>query len=120
MKASLGLILALAMANSAAAADSASSKSHAGTLSGTVASIDTAHKSLVVRDGQGRQVQVVWTGATRVTGPSLKPGEAVTVRWMPRDGKKVATVVKVHAPAAETTAAATASPTSVSPTPKTP
>lgn len=119
MKASLGLILALAMAGNAAAADPASSKSHAGTLSGTVASIDAAHKSLVVRDGQGRPVQVVWTGATRVTGPALKPGEAVTVRWMPREGKKVATVVKVHAPAAETTAAAV-SPASVSPTPKTP
>ncbi len=119
MKATLGLILALSMAGEAAAADPPSSKSHAGTLSGTVASIDTAHKSLVVRDGQGRQVHVVWTGATRVTGPALKPGETVTVRWMPRDGKKVATVVKVHAPAAETTAAAV-SPAPVSPTPKTP
>ena len=119
MKASLGLILALSMAAKAAAVDPPASKSHAGTLSGTVASLDMAHKSLVVRDGQGRQFSVVWTGATRVTGPPLKPGEAVTVRWMPRDGKKVATVVKVHAPPAETTAVA-ASPTPVSPTPKTP
>jgi hypothetical protein len=119
MKASLGLILALAIAGKAAAADPPSSKSHAGTLSGTVASIDTALKSLVIRDGQGRQFPIVWTGATRVTGAALKPGQTVTVRWMPRDGKKVATVVKVHAPPAETTAAAVP-PTPVSPTPKTP
>ena len=70
---------------------SGSPKSHAGTISGTVASVDDEKKTLVVRDAQSRESRIVWTGATHVTGGALKVGEKVTVRWMPRDGKKVAT-----------------------------
>jgi hypothetical protein len=117
MKASLRLIPALLLTAGIASAEPTSSKNHANTLSGTVSEMDAAQKSLVVRDAQGKQTRVIWTGATHMTGGTLRPGEKVTVRWMHRDGKKIATVVKVHDAQVETTAAAAPAP--VSPTPKT-
>lgn len=113
---SCGLIPALLFAAGVALAEPSNSKSHANTLSGTVASVDSPGKILVVRDGQGRETRVVWTGATHMSGGTLKTGEKVTVRWLPRDGKKIATVVKVHTPQAETTASVVPPP-AVSPTP---
>jgi hypothetical protein len=117
-KASLGLALALLLAGGIASAEPPASKSHANTLSGTVSSVDATRKNLLVKDAGGKETSFVWTGATHMTGGTLKVGEKVTVRWMAREGKKIATVVKVHAPEAETTAAAP--PASVSPTPKAP
>jgi hypothetical protein len=34
-----------------------------------------------------------------VTGGSLKPGARVAVRWLEKDGHKIATSVRVEAPA---------------------
>jgi len=118
MKSSVRLIPFLLLAAGLASAEPAtSSKSHARTLTGTIASVDASQKTLAVRDAQGKETRLVWTGATRVTGGTLQAGRSVTVRWMAHDGKKVATVVKVHAEEAETTAAGAAP--SLSPTPKT-
>ena len=73
----------------------AAGKSHANGLTGTIASVDPAHKSLVVRERAGRETRLLWTGATRISGGALKRGEKVTVRWVARDGKKFATVLRV-------------------------
>ncbi len=116
--ASLGLALTLLLAGGAAFAEPPASKSHANTLSGTVSSVDATRKNLRVKDAAGKETAFVWTGATHMSGGTLKVGEKVTVRWMAREGKKVATVVKVHAPESETTASTPAA--SVSPTPKAP
>lgn len=120
MKASRRLIPLLVLATGLASAEpAASSKSHAKTLTGTIASVDTSQKTLAIRDAQGKETRLFWTGATRVMGGELQTGRSVTVRWMPHEGKKIATVVKIHPQEAETTAAAGAS-ASLSPTPKAP
>ena len=93
-----------------------SAKNHAKTLTGTVAAVDSAGKSLTVRDAKGKETTVVLTGATRVTGGKLEKGEKVTVRWMAHEKKSVATVVMIQTPEATTTASA--SPAPASPTPK--
>jgi hypothetical protein len=112
---SAGLLLAAGVASAAAP----NGKSHANTLVGTVAVVDTAAKILVVKDSRGKETRLVWTSATHVTGGELKQGEKVTVRWLSREGKKIATGVKVHAEEAEANASGTP-PASLSPTPKTP
>ncbi|MGE5276799.1 MAG: hypothetical protein ACM3SU_07375 [Acidobacteriota bacterium] len=112
---SAGLLLAAGVASAAAP----NGKSHANTLLGTVTVVDTAARTLVVKDSRGKETRLVWTSATHVTGGELKQGEKVTVRWLSREGKKIATVVKVHAEEAEKNASGTP-PASLSPTPKTP
>jgi hypothetical protein len=117
--------LAAAMMLLAAAAVSAepqtSAKNHAKTLTGTVAAVDPAGKSLTVRDAKGKETTVVLTGATRVTGGKLEKGEKVTVRWMTREKQSVATVVMIQTPEGATTASASnAAPAPASPTPKSP
>ncbi|HTO86927.1 MAG TPA: hypothetical protein VMR54_05290 [Thermoanaerobaculia bacterium] len=93
-------------------------KSHTKAVSGAITALDTASKSLTVKDAKGKETRLVLTGATRVTGGTLKIGEQVTVRWMTRDKKKVATIVQVQAPEAESTAVASGT-AEVTPTPKT-
>jgi len=112
------LIPSMFLVAAVALADSPNPKSHTKALSGTITTLDTASKSLTVRDGKGKETRLVWTGATRVTGGTLKTGEQVTVRWMSRDKKRVATIVQVHTAEAETTAVA-GGPSAVTPTPKT-
>ena len=112
---SAGLLLAAGVASAAAP----NGKSHANTLLGTVTVVDTAAKTLVVKDARGKETRLVWTSATRVTGGDLKQGEKVTVRWLSREGQKIATVVKVHTEEAEANASGTPR-ASLSPTPKTP
>lgn len=119
MRAFLTLSAALLLAAGVAFAAAPNAKSHANTLSGTVTAVDSAAKTLVVKDGRGKETQLVWTSATHVTGGDLKQGEKVTVRWLSREGKKIATVIKVRAGEAEANAFATP-PASLSPTPKTP
>jgi len=98
-----------------------SAKNHAKTLTGTVAAVDPAGKSLTVRDAKGKETTVVLTGATHVTGGKLEKGEKVTVRWMARDKQSVATVVMIQTPEGSPTASASnAAPAPASPTPKSP
>jgi hypothetical protein len=116
----LRLIPVLFLAAAAAAfAQTPNAKSHANSLSGTVTAVDAAGKSVTVRDGKGKETRLVVTGATRVTGGTVKSGAQVTVRWMLRDKKSVATVIKVHTPEAESTASA-APPSGITPRPKNP
>src|SRR5262245_56351153 len=118
MKTALGILSALFFAASSASAEPATSKNHAHSLSGTVASVDSSSKTLTMRDARGKETRLVTTSATRVSGGKLEAGAKVTVRWMVRDHQNVATAVQVHAPEAERSASAT--PLPVSPTPKSP
>jgi hypothetical protein len=118
MKTALGMLSALFLAASAAAVEPATSKNHAHALSGTVAAMDGPGKTLAIRDAKGKETRVTTTSATRVSGGKLEPGARVTVRWMVRDHKNVATAVQVHPPETDRTASTTPSP--LAPTPKTP
>src|SRR5438105_847906 len=74
-------------------------KTHGYALSGTVARVDAAAKTFVVRGAGGRETALVRTDATKVRGGVLKVGDRVAVRWLERDGKKVATSVRIEPPA---------------------
>jgi hypothetical protein len=74
-------------------------KNHGYAVSGTVARVDAAKKTFVVRNAAGVETTLVRTSATKLNADSLKAGDRVAVRWLERDGKKIATSVHVDAPA---------------------
>lgn len=94
----LGL-LAAALAGNLAAATPEKTKTHGYSVSGTVGRIDEAAKTFVVRSSAGKETTLVRTTATKVNGESLKAGDRVAVRYLERDGKKVATSIRVEPPA---------------------
>jgi len=72
-------------------------KSHAHAVDGRVVSV-VPSRSFVVRTPAGEESTLVLTGATHLSGGLLKPGERVAVRYLVREGKKVATSIRVEAP----------------------
>lgn len=108
-------LLAAALAASASGFPASSTtprpKSHGNALSGVVVRVDEARKLLVVRAGS-RETTLAMTPATSVHGGPLAGGQRVAVRWLEKDGKKVATSVRIE-PASVAGAAAT--PTAVGP-----
>jgi hypothetical protein len=86
------------------AAAPSKAKVHGFALSGTVASVDDANKTLVVRGASGRQTTLIWTSATSVVGGRLAAGQSVTLRYLDRDGKHVATSIHISPPPSPRTA----------------
>ena len=87
-----GLLLA-----AAAFADTPSkAKVHGLTLTGTVVSFDAAARKMTVKSAAGRQVPLVWTGATRTAGGTVKTGVKVTVRYLQKEGKNIATSIRIE------------------------
>ncbi len=107
------LALALAALGAAPAArptPTPKARSHGRAVEGRVVSV-IPHRSFVVRTAAGEDAALVLTGATHLSGPPLAPGQAVSVRYLAREGKKVATSVRVEAgQSAPPTATALASP----------
>lgn len=91
-----GVVIALA-AFAAVPKSAVKPSTHGQELSGTIASVDAHAKTFVIRDAAGKTTTVTWTAATRVEGGTLQPNERVTVRAMAKDGKTIATSVKVAA-----------------------
>lgn len=115
------LLLALASAGPAASAAAAPPaprvKAHGVALSGRISRIDRAKMTLSVRDAAGRETPLSWTGATKITGGELKTGDAVTIRYLDKDAKHIATYIRINPPAAAAAArTATAVPAAASPT----
>jgi hypothetical protein len=106
------VLLAAALAGSASAtpAPTPKPKSHGNALSGTVVRVDETKKLLVVRSGS-HETTLVMTPATSIHGGPLSGGQKVAVRWLEKDGKRVATSIRIE-PASVAGAAAT--PTAVS------
>ena len=89
-------------------------RAHGISFSGRVSSLDPAKKTLSVRDGAGREIALVWTAATKISGGDLKIGEAVTLRYLDQDTRHIAMTIKITPPPATTGAAgahASAAPT---------
>jgi len=109
-------VLALVALGAAAAGSAATPektpkpKSHGYSVNGTVELVDA--KSFVVRSSSGKSTMLVRTTATKVNGDALKAGDRVAVRYLERDGKKVATSIRVEPPSVAT---ATATPTATAP-----
>src|SRR5262245_2134858 len=95
---SAGILSAL-LAAPAPAPTAAKPKSHGNALSGTVIRVDSAASNFVVRESSGHETTLRRTSATHVTGGNLKAGMRVAVRWLEKDGHKIATSVRVEAPA---------------------
>jgi hypothetical protein len=71
-------------------------KSHGYSLAGVIVRVDAVAKTFAVRSGSGTETTLVRTSATRVQGDALKPGDRVAVRFLEKDGKKIATSVRVE------------------------
>lgn len=96
-----GLVSVLALALLGPAGDPpAKPRTHGYALSGMVGSVDEAHKTFVVKSSAGKETTLVWTNATTVLGGKLKTGEKVTLRYLDKDGKHIATTVSIGEPAA--------------------
>lgn len=102
MKSSRIIVLSLAVllvATSLFAATTkapAAAKSHGKSVHGTVAKLNETAKTFEVKGKKTYDLQ--WNDATKVTGGSLKDGEAVTVKYMVHDGKNVATSIMITGP----------------------
>ncbi len=105
----IGIVSILAMILSAAlpAASPNKARVHGYPLSGTVTSVDQSRKTFAVRSSAGKTTTLVWTPATTMAGGELKVGEKVTLRYLDRNGKHIATSVVIGEPSAPTPPPAT-------------
>lgn len=93
-------------------------KVHGFALSGTVSSVEPASKTFRVKGRTGKETILSWTDATTITGGSLKPGETVTLRYLDKDRKHIATSIRIGSPRPQRPAsAATMPPSDGRPTP---
>jgi hypothetical protein len=79
-----------------AGAEAEKARSHGYSVSGTVIRVDTKAKTFTVVSGDAREIVLVRTSATRVSGSKLQAGERVTVRWIDRNGRKTATAIRIE------------------------
>jgi len=73
-------------------------RAHGIALSGRVSGLDPAKKTLSVRDAAGHETSLVWTAATKISGGDLKVGETVTLRYLDKDTRHIATTIRISAP----------------------
>ncbi len=96
----IGVVSVLALALTAFLSGDSPNKAHGYGLSGTITSTDESRKTFVVRNAAGKDTTLLWTTATTVVGGQLKAGEKVTLRYLNKFGKHIATSVVVGEPAA--------------------
>ena len=112
---SIGLLLgALALCGDLAAAspDKEKTKTHGLAVSGLVARMDDTAHTFVVRTPAGKETTLVRTSATKLNGKALAAGDRVAVRYLERDGKKIATSIRIEPPAVATATATPVAPAS--------
>jgi hypothetical protein len=68
---------------------------HAMTMSGTVSSVDQGAKTFSLKAKDGKETSISWTDATKVRGGELKDGERAEVSVFPKDGKNIATSIRI-------------------------
>ncbi len=91
------MVAVLAVAGSMYAAGTTKTKvirSHGKQSYGTVSAVDDSGKSFTLKS-KGADQTIYWTEGTKVQGGTLKTDERVTVRWMEKDGKKIATSIRI-------------------------
>jgi P pilus assembly chaperone PapD len=90
------LVASIALSAVLCVASVAMAKSaHAMTMSGTLTAVDAKTKTFSLKDANGKQTPVTWTAATKVRGGSLKDGERANVSVLQKDGKYVATSIRI-------------------------
>lgn len=110
-------LLAMVLSTALPAASPSKARVHGYPLSGTVTSVDQSQKTFAVRSSTGKTTTLVWTPATTMAGGDLKVGEKVTLRYLDKDGKHIATSVVIGEPSSRKAPPATP-PLSPSPAPK--
>jgi hypothetical protein len=101
----IGIVSVLAVALAAPLSGDSPSKTHGYALSGTITSVDEGQKTFVVKNAAGKSTSLVWTTATTVVGGQLKAGSNVTLRYLNKYGKHIATSVSVGEEIAQKTPA---------------
>jgi hypothetical protein len=86
----IAFVFALGVASAATAKGA-----HAMTLSGTVSALDQKAKTFSLKDEKGKATAIAWTAATKIRGGTLKDGERVDVSVFQKDGKTVATSIRI-------------------------
>jgi archaellin len=74
-------------------------KAHGVAVAGRVTRVDSAKKTFFVREAGGKEVALSWTAATTIAGGELKTGYSVTLRYLDKDARHIATYIRVNAPA---------------------
>jgi len=112
---SVGLLLgAMALCGDLAAAspDKEKTKTHGLAVSGLVARTDDTAHTFVVRTPAGKETTLIRTSATKLNGKALAAGDRVAVRYLERDGKKIATSIRLEPAVVATVTATPAAPAS--------
>jgi hypothetical protein len=91
----LAVVFSFLALSAFAANTPAKAASHGTEIKGTVASLDDSAKSFVL-NASGKDDTIYWTTATKVHGGPLKATQNVVVRAMEKDGKWIATSIKVE------------------------
>ena len=94
MKKTVWVSLLALMISVCVASVSTAKGNHAMTMTGTVSSVDKSAKTFSLETKDGKQTAISWTPATKVHG-ALKDGEHVDVSVLPKDGKNVATSIRI-------------------------
>lgn len=105
-------VLALCGELAAATPDKDKTKTHGFSVAGLVARTDDTAHTFVVRTPAGKETTLVRTSATKLNGKALAAGDRVAVRYLERDGKKIATSIRIEPPAVATATATPVAPAS--------
>ncbi len=89
-------LAALGAAPTPAPTPAAKGRAHGHAVEGRVVSVEP-HRAFVVRMASGEETTLALTGATHLKGDPLAPGQHVSVRYLNREGRKIATSVRVEA-----------------------
>jgi hypothetical protein len=97
--AQLFAVLFLFSAVSAFAATSATkaapAPSHGLKFRGSVVSVDDKAKTFAAKDSAGKTMDFAWNDATKAPKAGIASGQNVSVHYMTKEGKNVATVITV-------------------------
>ena len=91
----LAVLATLAVSLAAIANDSPKAKSGGEkVVSGSIARLDTANKSLTVTDSKGASWTILWNDSTRILGGELKEGQPVKLGYVEAQDKMWATWIR--------------------------
>ena len=86
----LAIVLGVAVSSLALAGDKMADK----TMSGTITKVDSAQKTMAVKDKSGKEWTIYWNDSTKMEGDAPKVGSMVSFKADSKDGKMWATWVK--------------------------
>jgi hypothetical protein len=64
-------------------------------MEAVIVRVDTAAKTMKVRDAAGQETTICWSDSTKIEGGTMKEGETVHVRATEKDGKTWASWIHV-------------------------